>query len=268
VSVPNGVLDFYASGVERERLTRSEGLIEAVRTQELLSRFIQPASTILDVGGGPGFYADWLARQGHRVRLIDPVPLHVEEARQLAGDPPRFEADVGDARSLAEASDAFDVVLAMGPLYHLVEQDDRVVSLMEARRVCRPGGYVLATAISRYAPALHGVRVGWIADEKLFESVKEQQQTGRGWIGPPQGFSPAYFHSAEQLCNEAERAGLEVVDVFGIEGPGWLMPDFEAKWNDPAMRERLIWLAQSVESDPRMLGASAHLMLVARKPTA
>src|SRR4051812_20839577 len=97
---PVSPVDYYAQGVEVGRLSRGAGLIEAARTQELLSRYLGPQSIVLDVGGGPGFYADWLARQGHQVLLVDPVPLHVDVARRLAGDPARFEAQVGDARNL------------------------------------------------------------------------------------------------------------------------------------------------------------------------
>ena len=86
-----GVLGYYGSGIELGRLTRAEGLIEAARTKELILRYVPKGSTVLDVGGGVGFYADWLAHEGHVVRLIDPVPEHVEEARGAAGPEERAE---------------------------------------------------------------------------------------------------------------------------------------------------------------------------------
>jgi SAM-dependent methyltransferase len=259
------LLAYYTQGVEIGRLAQGSGPIEAARTQELLGRYLPEHSAILDVGGGPGFYADWLARLGHQVRLLDPVPLHVQEARRVAGDPPRFEADLGDARDLPAADGSFDVVLVMGPLYHLVDEEDRVTVLREARRVCRDGGRVVATAISHFAPALDGARAGWIADDGAFAFVREQLKSGRGQIGGGAVTAPTFFHSAERLTREAETAGLVVDAVMGIEGPGWLVPDFAAKWGDPVMRDRLMWLARTVESDPRMREASDHLFLVARR---
>jgi len=68
---------------------------------ELLDRLLPgPPARLLGVGGGPGTYAAPLARRGYRVHLVDPVPLHVEQARQAAGrDPaPGFTAAEGDAR--------------------------------------------------------------------------------------------------------------------------------------------------------------------------
>jgi SAM-dependent methyltransferase len=82
------IASFYALGLEAERLW-AWGRLERVRAQELLARFLPPApATVLDVGGGPGAYAVWLARHGYAVRLIDPVELHVAEAREAAAAQP------------------------------------------------------------------------------------------------------------------------------------------------------------------------------------
>jgi 2-polyprenyl-3-methyl-5-hydroxy-6-metoxy-1,4-benzoquinol methylase len=109
----------YDLGVEQPRLAE-QSTLEWLRSQELLERYLpRPPATILDVGGGPGVYARWLAAKDYTVRLIDPVPLHVDEARALAAQP--FEAEVGDARQLEAADASYDAVLLMGPLYHLVE---------------------------------------------------------------------------------------------------------------------------------------------------
>jgi 2-polyprenyl-3-methyl-5-hydroxy-6-metoxy-1,4-benzoquinol methylase len=73
---------FYALGFERERLTAGVGALEFVRTQALLDRYLpDPPAKVADVGGGLGRYAYWLAERGYQVHLIDPVALHIEQAR-------------------------------------------------------------------------------------------------------------------------------------------------------------------------------------------
>ena len=73
------VLEHYASGYESQRLLGGSSRIELVRTQELILRNVPPPpAVIFDVGGGPGVYACWLARQGYEVHLVDAHPLHVE----------------------------------------------------------------------------------------------------------------------------------------------------------------------------------------------
>src|ERR1700742_476509 len=70
---------FYSSRPEAERLLRGIGQLEAVRTRELLTEILPPSPAVVyDVGGGTGYYAAWLAAQGHTVHLLDPVAAHVE----------------------------------------------------------------------------------------------------------------------------------------------------------------------------------------------
>jgi 2-polyprenyl-3-methyl-5-hydroxy-6-metoxy-1,4-benzoquinol methylase len=93
---------FYADGFrEDDRLRlRAYGVLERVRTQELLARFLPPPpATVLDVGGGTGVHAEWLAGLGYDVQLIDPVEQHVA----VAGRIPGVDAAVGVARALLQA---------------------------------------------------------------------------------------------------------------------------------------------------------------------
>jgi SAM-dependent methyltransferase len=267
---PADVLAYYAADVEAERLAQGVGALELERTKELLERLLPPHAAVADVGGGTGRYAEWLAERGHRVELVDAVPLHVERARELAGAPPRFGVHLADARLLPFADGAFDAVLLLGPLYHLGEEAERVRAAREAARVCRPGGVVLAAAISRYAPLLDVLRrgSGALADEQAFANAQDETLTGRRVAAERRRspFPDGYFHLPAELERELAAAGLEVAGVYGVEGPGWLLPDFDAAWADEATRARLLAAARACERDPHVLALSAHLLGVARKP--
>ncbi|HEY7873687.1 MAG TPA: class I SAM-dependent methyltransferase, partial [Actinomycetota bacterium] len=135
---------YYERGTEAARLKGGfpSGPLELARTKEIIERHLADRPMeILDVGGGPGVYAAWLADKGHRVSVIEPIARHVEEARAAH---PAVRAELGDARSLADADSSVDVVLLLGPLYHLVEADDRRTALREAARVLRPSGVLFA----------------------------------------------------------------------------------------------------------------------------
>ena len=111
--------------------------------RELITRYL-PAmpAVVYDVGGGPGSYACWLARGGYEVHLVDPVPLHVKQASaasQTQPDHPIAELCVGDARHLDRAENSVDVVLMLGPLYHLTERNERIAALQESYRILRKG---------------------------------------------------------------------------------------------------------------------------------
>lgn len=259
-TVDEDIRSYYELGLERDRLRQGYSRIEFERTKELLTRVLpNPPARVLDVGGGPGAYADWLAGQGYDVRLVDAMPLHVEQASELAAG--RFSAAVGDARRLEESDASWDAVLLLGPLYHLLERNDRVAALREARRVLRPSGVLAAAAISRFASLLDGFLRG-LLDETGWALVEADLANGEH---RPVGqdvelFTTAYFHRPDELQSEVEEAGFSVDGVFGVEGPGWSRPDVPV---DEQVFATVVRMARAVEQEPAIIGSSAHLLVVA-----
>jgi SAM-dependent methyltransferase len=265
--IPPEVLAYYRRAREAGRLDAGHGQLELARTQELLGRHLPAApAVVLDVGGGPGRYAAWLAGRGYEVHLLDPVSLHVEQAR--AGAAGRLaSARVGDARDLPFADATADVVLLLGPLYHLLERADRLAALAEARRVLRRGGCLFAAAVSRFASLLDGLYSGLLADAEYVRIVERDLAEGQHRNPTTRDyFTTAFFHHPDELAAEVVAAGFTGVELLGVEGPAWPLPDFERWWADPAERERILWAARAVEREPSLLGFSAHIMAVARTP--
>src|SRR5438270_13091489 len=135
--LPPEILEHYTDEVdEGERIAAGFGQLELLRVQEVVRRHLPPGSLrILDVRGGTGIHAQWLAADGHVVHVVDPVPRHVEQAALLEGVP----SELGSARRLSAADGSVDVVLLFGPLYHLSDPEDRSRALDEAVRVVRSG---------------------------------------------------------------------------------------------------------------------------------
>jgi SAM-dependent methyltransferase len=268
---PEAIAAHYASGYEADRLQQGAGLLDRERSRELLGRFLPPPpATVLDVGGGPGGHACWLAARGYQVHLIDITPLHVELARQASArqpEAPLASAEVGDARALSWADATADAVVLFGPLYHLTDRADRLQALREARRVLRPGGALLAAAISRFASALDGLCRGFLKDPQFAEIVRRDLTDGqhRNPTGRPEYFMDTFFHHPDELRGEVAEAGFAAARVYGVEGPGWLVPEFDAWWENGEHRDRLLQLARVLEAEPSLSGASAHLVAVAAR---
>ena len=171
------IINYYAShNPEDNRLSQDVGRFEYERTQEILSRYLHPDHPeTLDIGGGPGAYALWLAGRGYRVHLLDLVPRHVEMAQTQSRlhDLRLASLTVGDARALPFGNATADQVLLLGPLYHLTERPDRLRALREGHRVLKPGGRLFCTAISRYASVLDGFR-SHLFDDPRYEPIVER----------------------------------------------------------------------------------------------
>ncbi|MBT2385343.1 bifunctional 2-polyprenyl-6-hydroxyphenol methylase/3-demethylubiquinol 3-O-methyltransferase UbiG [Streptomyces sp. ISL-11] len=260
------IIDFYTDTFdEATRLTgTADGVLEMVRTQELLRRHLPPAPcTVLDVGGGPGAHARWLSADGYRVHLVDPVAKHVVQAADAG-----CTAEVGDARGLAAGDGSYDVVLLLGPLYHLLDRADRDQALAEARRVTAAGGLVVAAAINRYASLFEHTATTWLDRASVRDAVTDILATGVHEPGR-KGFTAAYFHTGSQLAEEMRAAGLRDVTVYGVEGPTWsLLKAAELHGGvslvDSPMFRAALAAARAAEPYPDLLAASSHLLAVAR----
>jgi len=265
------IINHYASGYEADRLNTHGGQLECERTRELLVRFLPPApAVILDVGGGPGAHACWLARLRYTVHLTDITPLHVEMALAASRQQPEAPlagAEVGDARSLSWNAAFADAVLLLGPLYHLTDREDRLRALTEAQRVLKPGGVLFAVGVSRFASTLDGLRRGFLKDAGFAAIVDGDLRDGqhRNRTGRPEYFMDTFFHHPDELRREVAEAGFVIKGLYGVEGPAWLASDFDEWWKNPVYRERLLTIARNLETEPTVLGVNAHIMIVADK---
>ena len=267
---PKEITRYYEEVAEERRLAAGPGQLEFARTKEIVLRYLPPSpATILDVGGAAGVYALWLAERGYQVHLIDPVPRLVEEARRRSKASPHrlTTCQVGDARQLPFDDGIADGVLLLGPLYHLTDPAERLRALREVYRVLRPGGVMFAAAISRYGSALDGVARDLFADPAFAAIVRQDLEQGqhRNVTDNWDYFTTAYFHRPDELQAEVVSAGFNCHGVFGLEGPGWMLPDFAERWADHRKREDLLRVARALEREESIVGVSAHLLAVGIK---
>ena len=73
-------------------------------------------------------------------------------------------------------------------------------------------------------------------------------------------FTASFFHRPEERVAEIDEAGLDIVELAAIQGPGLLGRDFPSRWSDPERRTRLLELIRSVEHEKTMLGISYHTL--------
>jgi SAM-dependent methyltransferase len=257
---------YYARGEEADRLGRGVGRLEFLRTIEIVQRTLpDPPAVVADIGGGPGRYTDWLVGHGYEVVHRDLVAAHVHA---VASRHPDVDTQVGDARDLDLADGSVDVVLLLGPIYHLHDPDDRVRALREARRIVRPTGVVHIAAISRWAARLDGMLVQRLHETRpaLASIVDEGERTG--WIRPAHegGFTCA-THRPDELRSEIEHADLLLEALVSVEGLNFALGDLDERLDDPDQRELVLDTLRRLESVPELLGVGPHLLAEARPST-
>jgi SAM-dependent methyltransferase len=259
---PN-LAQFYATGAEAERLTKTP--LELERNKAILAEQLPPAGRVLDIGGGTGIYASWLAERGFQVDLVEPIPLHVEQAREAARSGAHFEVHLGEARNLEFADRTADAVLLMGPLYCLLHPEERIAALREALRVLRPGGVLVAAALGRFTIFLRAIVGNWFLRPGALEDVMATIASGIAITGPVDIPVALYMHRPNDLRDEIVSAGFAEVEILASTGQYLGITDIRERLSDTASKAALLEALRIVEKDPGIVGVADSLMAIARR---
>jgi len=253
---------------EWERLATPYRRLELSCTLRLIDEYFPTEGRVIDVGSGPGRYAVELLRRGYRVDLVDLSERAVEFAVKRLGEIglEAESAEAGDARDLSRFDDAtFDAGLLLGPLYHLVDADDRARALSEFGRVLRPG-----------APGIVGFINPWgILRSGLFEFPdvfadrrRAEELLGTTFqVGERSVFTEAAFIAPPQALAEIRTAGFAVEARAGVEGfaAGMLEAVTRIASENPASFETIEQLAVQTCVHPAYRDCTEHLHVVVRR---
>jgi SAM-dependent methyltransferase len=269
----DAVRDYYASFHERElnRLLTAEGRLEFTLTTRLLRPHLPVHGRILDIGGGPGRYAAWLARLGLNVSLADLSPNLLDLASEhlrdtgITGVDEIVQADVRDLSRWPDAT--FAATLALGPFYHLPAAEDRRQALDEVLRVTAPGGLVAIALMPRWALLRRTLSV---ADERARLSDAEfiDALLSRGlYTNPHPGrFTSGYGVDTGEVEETFAAAGLRQVLLASTHSfaAGLETPLEELRNTDPATYDAALDLLTRTAAEPSLLGVAGHLLYVGR----
>ena len=253
----------YENGREDTRLTRSRrGQLEFLTTMDYIHRLCPQPAKVLEIGAGTGAYSVALAREGYGVTAVELVDGNLRILRERGQGLSNLVSVQGDALDLGRWADsAFDLVLCLGPMYHLFDRKDMEQALDEAIRVTRPGGVLMAAFLS-----VHAI---------LFDNYL-QAEPNSFRAGLAENFTPAYEtrHFAAQgftgfqvkefeaLLEDRPVEHLATVATDGILELAKGRSDFVLSDEDFAA-----YAAYHLRfcEERELLGSSSHLLYVGRK---
>jgi len=266
------IRDFYdaAVGVEWNRIANRP---EFLLTCRMLNRYIKPGDTVLDIGGGPGRYSLYLAEKGCDVTLFDLSPENIKfAARQAAEQELPLKTVIGDAREAEQLLQMdelfkipFDHILLMGPMYHLLEEADRIAAVRAALNLLKPGGIIYVSFISMIAGIIFGMK---LAPEIIATTVPAEIEYRENFIARKSfagdAFTKAFFIEQSEVLPFMAQFPLEKLHFFSQESI--LSPCESIIMSQP--REIVnLWLdlCEQVWEREDLLSWSELLMYVGRK---
>ncbi|MDE2715916.1 MAG: class I SAM-dependent methyltransferase [Chloroflexota bacterium] len=267
---------YYAGLGEREwaRLEDpDDGAIEFEVTCQVLTTYLPPQARVLDIGGGPGRYAIWLAKRGHRVSLADLCPEQLSIARTKIGqagvEELVEEIVVADARDLSHWPDSsFDAVLSLGPFYHLPDPKDRNLAADELHRVLRVGGTAFVALMPRYAFLRRTLD---IPDERRHlaqpDFMERLLNEGVFINDVPGRFTDGYGALPEEVSPFFEQHGFTTLALSSAEGIAVksqrALSDLAS--TDPTAYQTALDVIIQTAGDPSILGMANHLLYVGKR---
>lgn len=260
---------FYSETSEAKRLQYGLGPLEFERNKELITRYLpEKGGIILDIGGGPGVYSSWLAKQGFNVHLVDPVEKHINQASKKADKLQNpFIAHLGEARKLGFQDNYADLIIFHGPLYHLQEKKDRITALKEAKRVLKKQGTILAFAINYTASTMVGLIQGVLTQPEFYNMSKNELESGihEAPESIPGILPKAFYHRPEELKSEILESGFSHLITLAVEGIIWLDKNYFESRADKVKKDKMMTLLKLSENDPNLLAMSPHIVAIGQK---
>lgn len=263
----NKVKEYYKNFDEKNRLVSdNSGKLEFEMTMRILKSYLKDGSTILDLGGASGVYSLPLAETGYKVTLADLSEKLIEEARE-ASNGKLVSCDVVNAIDLSIYEDSsFDVVLLFGPLYHLLESDERSLCIREVARVLKSGGLVFAS----YIPFLSGATA--IVDRYFrhkeqvdIENLTRVFEEGKFNNASKGGFQEGYYPRTSEVETLFKENGFDKILIRSIRSFGYEKEDLIYNIEDEEMFKCIMDLIDKTSIEESIIETCGHAMYIGSK---
>ena len=249
------VQQIYHRYNEDVRLNHSNAArVEFLTTVRYIEKYLTPGAKILDVGAGAGEYSLHFARKGYQVSALELADANIAAFRAKIAEEDPIDLVQGNALDLSRYGDStFDIVLLLGPLYHLRSQADKLRCIAEAKRVCKPDGKIFFGFISNDIVIL---TMQQCQDDYLM-SGDYNKETFR------LDDFPFVFHTPDRCRELLGKAGIQICHEIASDGASELLQDLVHSLDEASYRQYLRYHFYICEK-PEFLGMSNHLLFVGR----
>ena len=247
------VQEVYRRYDENSRLNGSQAArVEFLTTVKYIEKYLKPGARILDIGAGAGEYSLYFSRKGYQVSALELADANIAAFRSKLTEEDRIDLVQGNALDLSQyESNAFDIVLLLGPLYHLHKEADKLRCIREAKRVCKPNGKIFFAFISNDMVIL------------TMQQCQEDYLLGGDYNKETFRLEdfPFVFHTVGHCRALLRRAGIRIFHEVASDGASELLQELVNSLDQASFEQYLRYHFYICEK-PEFLGMSNHLLFV------
>lgn len=241
---------------------------------DLIDEYIHKEATVIDIGSGPGRYAEYLLNKNCNVGVID---LSAKSLKAFSDRIKGFTVKgkiiynkVSCATQLNWITEkSADAILLMGPLYHLINEEHRAIALNHCSRILKPGGYIFSVFLSPF-PLL--IELGETNTSSYLETNSEPYKNVKSELTTYTHFKG--FKVPQYRCwpKEAEKLmsshGFHTVRIRNIEGTASFFNDQKINSYSGHSKKRMLFQQlKSTSEDKKLLGITHQYIHVGQLKT-
>lgn len=252
------LIKYYNKFNEDKRLTRRHGKVEFIVTLKYIYNYLSKMNNpkIIDIGAGTGKYSIELSNQGYDVTAIELVKHNLSYIKKYN----KIKSYQGNAIDLSIFKDeTFDLTLLFGPMYHLINENDKIKALNEAKRITKKDGIIMVAYIMNdYCILTHGFK-----DNNILNSI-ENKMIDDNFKCIKWDNNLYSVYRLEDIDKLNEKVNLNRIKIITPDGPANYMRSTLNKMSDKEF-DKFIEYVLSISDRKDMIGSSAHTVDILKK---